>query len=109
MIPTARAFASNATSRPRRSPEYANPLSDKISAGNPHSRAPAIRACQAVAHVEALHHLALLVVVQAAIGEHAVNVTNQQFDRCKIPAPQQGSLQQLADHRLLGAIPSATT
>ena len=64
---------------------------------------------QAVAHVEALHHLALLVVVQAAIGEHTVNVTNQQFDRRKIPAPQQGSLQQLADHRLLGATPAATT
>jgi hypothetical protein len=47
--------------------------------------------------------------VQTPIGEHAVNVTNQQLDRGKIPAPQQGSLQQLADHRLLGAIPSATT
>ena len=47
--------------------------------------------------------------MQAAIGEHTVNVTNQQFDRRKIQAPQQGSLQQLADHRLLGAISSATT
>ena len=64
---------------------------------------------QPITHVEALQHLALSVVVQAPIGEHAINVTNQQLDRGKIPAPQQGSLQQLADHRLLGAIPSATT